>query len=29
MDREGAFQVGTTAFHVTTAPMEKLISHCL
>ncbi|MDR0175355.1 DUF4928 family protein [Enterobacter sichuanensis] len=29
IDREGAFQVGTTAFHVTTAPMEKLISHCL
>ncbi|MDA8514714.1 DUF4928 family protein [Citrobacter sp. Igbk 14] len=25
MDREGAFQVGTTAFQVTTAPMEKLI----
>jgi hypothetical protein len=27
-DREGDFQVGTTAFHVTTAPMEKLISRC-
>ncbi|MNT28906.1 hypothetical protein D3C72_1646190 [compost metagenome] len=21
--------MGTTAFHVTTAPMEKLISHCI
>lgn len=29
IDREGAFQVGTTAFQVTTAPMEKLISHCI
>ncbi|EMC1827832.1 DUF4928 family protein [Escherichia coli] len=29
MDREGAFQVGTTAVQVTTAPMEKLISHCI
>ncbi|CAI2473186.1 Uncharacterised protein [Serratia proteamaculans] len=28
-DREGDFQVGTTAFHVTTAPMEKLISRCV
>jgi len=28
-DREGDFQVGTTAFHVTTAPMEKLISRCI
>lgn len=27
-DREGDFQIGTTAFHVTTAPMEKLISRC-
>ncbi|MDK2634938.1 DUF4928 family protein [Pantoea stewartii subsp. indologenes] len=27
--REGDFQVGTTAFHVTTAPMEKLISRCV
>ncbi|STB68497.1 Uncharacterised protein [Citrobacter freundii] len=27
--REGDFQVGTTAFHVTTAPMEKLISRCI
>lgn len=28
-NREGDFQVGTTAFHVTTAPMEKLISRCV
>lgn len=28
-DREGDFQVGTTAFHVTTAPMEKLITRCV
>ncbi|MBS9437540.1 DUF4928 domain-containing protein [Photorhabdus noenieputensis] len=28
-DREGDFQVGTTAFHVTTAPMEKLVSRCV
>lgn len=28
-DREGDFQVGTTAFHVTIAPMEKLISRCI
>ncbi|WP_445374633.1 DUF4928 family protein [Photorhabdus tasmaniensis] len=28
-DREGDFQVGTTAFHITTAPMEKLISRCV
>lgn len=28
-DREGDFQIGTTAFHVTTAPMEKLISRCV
>lgn len=28
-DREGDFQVGTTAFHVTIAPMEKLISRCV
>ncbi|EOC0554896.1 DUF4928 family protein [Cronobacter sakazakii] len=28
-DREGVFQVGTTAFHLTTAPMENLISHCI
>ncbi|MCU7367633.1 DUF4928 family protein [Pantoea stewartii] len=28
-DREGDFQVGTTAFHVTTAPMEKLIARCV
>lgn len=28
-DREGDFQVGTTAFHVTTSPMEKLISRCV
>jgi hypothetical protein len=27
-DREGDFQVGTTAFHVTVAPMEKLINRC-
>lgn len=27
-DREGDFQVGTTAFHVTVAPMEKLIHRC-
>lgn len=28
-DREGDFQVGTTAFHVTTAPMEKLVTRCV
>ncbi|BFO07990.1 hypothetical protein GGER_05000 [Serratia rubidaea] len=28
-DREGDFQIGTTAFHVTTAPMEKLVSRCV
>ncbi|MCW7550121.1 DUF4928 family protein [Photorhabdus sp. APURE] len=28
-DREGDFQVGNTAFHVTTAPMEKLVSRCV
>ncbi|EIS8458987.1 DUF4928 family protein [Salmonella enterica] len=28
-DREGDFQIGTTAFHVTMAPMEKLISRCV
>lgn len=27
-DREGDFQVGTTAFHVTASPMEKLIERC-
>lgn len=27
--REGDFQVGTTAFHVTTAPMERLINRCI
>ncbi|MCC0766392.1 DUF4928 family protein [Micrococcus luteus] len=27
-DRQGDFQVGTTAFHVTMAPMEKLIQRC-
>lgn len=27
--REGDFQVGTTAFHVTVSPMEKLISRCV
>lgn len=27
-DREGDFQIGTTAFHVTVAPMEKLILRC-
>lgn len=26
--REGDFQVGTTAFHVTVAPMEKLVDRC-
>lgn len=28
-DREGDFQIGNTAFHVTTAPMEKLINRCV
>lgn len=28
-DREGDFQVGTTAFHVTVAPMEKLVDRCI
>lgn len=28
-DREGDFQIGNTAFHVTVAPMEKLISRCV
>lgn len=27
-DREGDFQVGTTAFHVTVSPMEKLMERC-
>ena len=27
-DREGDFQIGTTAFHVTVSPMEKLIDRC-
>ncbi|MGG7652710.1 DUF4928 family protein [Kocuria rosea] len=27
-DRQGDFQVGTTAFHVTVSPMEKLINRC-
>lgn len=27
-NREGDFQVGTTAFHVTVAPMEKLMDRC-
>lgn len=27
-DREGDFQVGTTAFHVTVSPMEKLMDRC-
>lgn len=28
-EREGDFQIGNTAFHVTTAPMEKLINRCI
>lgn len=28
-DREGDFQIGSTAFHVTVAPMEKLIARCI
>lgn len=28
-DREGDFQLGNTAFHVTVAPMEKLIARCI
>ena len=28
-DREGDFQVGTTAFHVTVSPMEKLVTRCI
>lgn len=28
-EREGDFQIGSTAFHVTTAPMEKLINRCI
>jgi hypothetical protein len=28
-DREGDFQLGTTAFHVTVAPAEKLIDRCV
>lgn len=28
-DREGDFQVGTTAFHVTVAPMEKIIDRSI
>lgn len=28
-DREGDFQLGDTAFHVTVSPMEKLIQRCI
>lgn len=28
-EREGGFQMGGTEFHVTTAPMEKLINLCI
>lgn len=28
-DREGDYQIGTTAFHVTVAPMEKLVTRCI
>ncbi|OCK13735.1 DUF4928 family protein [Cutibacterium avidum] len=27
-DRQGDFQIGTTAFHVTVSPMQKLIDRC-
>ena len=28
-DREGDYQIGTTAFHVTVAPMERLVTRCI